>query len=420
MRRDIKQFSLMMMLVAALMGTDLVFFSQADDWPEWRGSERRDGRSRETNLLEKWPEAGPRLTWKRSGIGGGFSGVAVADGKVFTLGDSPVATELHVLRESDGELIRGTKIGEPGSMGGFPGPRATPTVEGDYAYVLGQRGDLACIKISNGEVVWGVNLKNDLNGKMMSGWGYSESPLVDAGRVVVCPGGDDGLMVALDKRTGEAIWRTTGVKDKAAYSSIVVAEIAGKRQYVQLTSEHVLGVEPESGEVLWQAERKGKTAVIPTPVVMGDHVFVTSGYRIGCNLFQVERTGSGFSVEEVYASKDMINHHGGVVCQDGYVYGYSDGKGWTCMELLTGEVKWADKSIPKGSICYGDGKLYLRGESGPGLIALVKATPEAYTEISRFEQPDRSNKKSWPHPVIANGRLYIRDMDTLLCYDIAD
>ena len=249
----------------------------------------------------------------------------------------------------------------------------------------------------------------------MSGWKYSESPLVDKDQVICTPGGKDGTLLALNRSTGEKIWQTKEWTDSAAYSSIVIATIHGTRQYIQLTGNSVAGVEPETGKILWRANRKGQTAVITTPVVAKDIVFVTSGYGVGCNGFKISKNGSKWSSEEIYANKTIANHHGGVVLINGYVYG-STGGTFRCIELKSGNEILKERSAGKGSTLYAGDRFILRSEKGP--VALIKATPKGMTEISKFEQPNRSEYKAWPHPVVANGNLYLRDQDILLCYKI--
>jgi outer membrane protein assembly factor BamB len=243
-------------------------------------------------------------------------------------------------------------------------------------------------------------------------------PLVDGQRVILAPGGKAGNVVALNKESGDLLWQSKELVENIHYASTVAAEIGGVRQYVQLTDASVAGIGVEDGRLLWRAPRKGNVAVVPTPVVSGNHVYVTSGYGIGCNLFKVSVDGGQFSVEQVYANKNMINHHGGVVLVGDHIYGYSDSRGWTCQDLKTGQTAWVDKRVNKGSIAYADGMLYLRAEDGKGVVALIEATPEGYREKGRFDQPDRSDKNSWAHPIIAGGKLYLRDQDVLLCYDI--
>jgi outer membrane protein assembly factor BamB len=257
---------------------------------------------------------------------------------------------------------------------------------------------------------------------MMSMWNYSESPLVDGDKVICTPGGSSGTMIALNKKTGEVIWRSKDWPDNASYASSVAAEIGGQRQYIQLTDASVAGVAAADGRLLWRAPRPGRTAVIPTPIVAGNLVYVTSGYNAGCNLFEVNADGTNFTAKPVYASKVMVNHHGGVVKVGDNLYGFSEGKGWTCQNFKTGEAVWQDKEkLGKGSVTCADGMLYLRTEGDKGAactVVLLEASPQGWTEKGRFDQPDRSGKNSWPHPVVANGRLYLRDQDVLLSYDV--
>lgn len=387
---------------------------QAGEWHQWRGP-GRDNLSEETGLLKQWPENGPPLAWKAKGIGTGYSTVSIAGGRIFTMGDVGDSGYVHALELGGGRKIWSAKVGRPG--GNYEGTRSTPTVDGDRVYALGQWGDLVCLDAATGTELWRKNLEKDFGGKMMSGWGYAESVLVDGDKVVCTPGGDKGTILALNKLTGEPVWRTEDFTDEAAYSSIVPAAIGGVRQYVQLTGDSVVGVAPDTGDVLWRAQRPGKTAVIPTPIVHNDHVFVTSGYKVGCNLFRITKEGEKFKAEQVYAKPDMENHHGGVVLVGDHVYGTS-GNQLVCLELMTGKVAWKDRSVGKGAVAYADGHLYVRSEGNDGMVALVEATPQGYREKSRFDQPDRSNRQSWPQPVIVGGKLYLRDQDLLLCYDV--
>ncbi len=387
----------------------------ADDWPQWRGSDR-DAKSKETGLLQEWPEGGPPLAWSTEGLGIGYSSVAIASGKIFTLGDLEDGCYAIALKESDGSPVWKTRIGEAGGHRGYPGPRSTPTVDGGQVFVLNQQGDLACLNASNGEKLWSVNLEQDFGGKMMSGWRYSESPLVDGNRVVVTPGGKHGTVLALDHASGEKIWQTGDWTDTAGYSSVIIATIHGTRQYIQLTGDSVAGIEPDTGKVLWRAERQGKTAVVATPVLQDDIVFVTSSYGVGCNAFRISKSGDNWTTEELYANQNIANHHGGVVLLDGYVFGSSGGT-FRCLDIKTGELAFNERSIGKGATAFADGHFYLRSEKGP--IALIKATTEGMIQTGSFDQPQRSDTQAWAHPVIAGGKLYLRDQNVLLCYDVS-
>jgi outer membrane protein assembly factor BamB len=386
----------------------------AGDWPQWRGP-NRDDVSTERGLLKEWPAGGPPLVWQTTGLGNGHAGISVAGGRVFTMGEKGESSFALALDGTSGKLIWTTRIGKPG--GDPPGPRGTPTVDGDRVYVLGQFGDLVCLEAATGKELWRRDVEKDFGGRC-GGWHYAESPLVDGDRLVCTPGSSKGSMVALNKKTGELIWQTRDFADSAEYSSPIVEQIGGVRQYIQLTGENVVGIEAETGKLLWRGPRHGETATVPTPIFHDNHVYVTSGYGIGCNSFKISKTDDGFKAEEAYANKVMVNHHGGVVRVGEYLYGYSDGKGWVCQEFKTGRLIWSDKGVGKGSLTCADGHLYLRSEGDKGTIALVETTPEGYKEKSRFDQPDRSKQNSWPHPVISNGKLYIRDQDVLLCFDV--
>jgi outer membrane protein assembly factor BamB len=402
--------------------TSSVLASSAD-WSQWRGP-NRDGTSTETGLLKQWPAGGPTLLWKSADLGGGYSSISASGNKLFTMGEKDGSSYVIALG-TDGKLLWQTKVGKAGApgWGGFSGPRCTPTVASGLVVGVDQWGDLICVDAETGSEKWRKNYEQDFGAKRPE-WGFAESPLVDENRVLITPGGQQGAMVALNLQTGETLWRTTGFNDEAQYSSAVVALIGGVRQYVQLTMENLVGVSAKDGRILWQAKRKGSTAVIPTPLVDGNRIYVTSGYGTGCNLFKVTESGGSFSVEQEYSNKVMANHHGGVVKVGANVYGFSDSKGWTCQDFQTGNVVWADKEkLKKGSVVYADGMLYCREEAdksktAKGTVALLQATPSGFTEAGRFDPPDRSENNTWSHPVVAGGKLYLRDQDVLLCYDV--
>ena len=307
--------------------TTVTVAAVAADWPTWRGP-KRDDIGTEKNLLTEWPAGGPALAWKTTGCGSGYSSVSVANGRVFTMGDTPEGSTVRAFDEKSGKPLWVSPIvGKPG--GNYEGPRCTPTVDGDSVYALGQFGDFVCLEAATGKERWRKSLGTDFGGKY-SGWNYTESPLVDGNLVLFTPGGKKGAIVALDKKTGSLLWQSTEFTDGAQYSSLVPADINGVHQYIQLTAESVAGVDAATGKLLWRAERKGATAVITTPIYANNEVYVTSGYGVGCNAFKITKDASGFKTEELYANKNMANHHGGVILLGDYVYGFSDGKGWVC------------------------------------------------------------------------------------------
>ncbi|HRY48178.1 MAG TPA: PQQ-like beta-propeller repeat protein [Candidatus Paceibacterota bacterium] len=393
----------------------------AEDWTQWRGP-KRDGKSAETGLLKQWPASGPTLLWKTTGLGIGYSGITMSGKCIYTTGDQGDANYAIALDRATGKKIWSVKLGKSGApgWGGFAGPRSSVTIDGDRLYVVGQYGEFVCLNAADGKEIWRKHLVQDFGGKVPE-WGYSESPLIDGDQVMLTPGGSRGSVVALNKLTGATIWQSKGITDEAHYSSLVLSDFGGTRHYVQLTAEHVFGVSAKDGAVLWKAVRKGRTAVIPTPIVQGDLVFVTSGYSVGCNAFKITKGASGYAAEQVYASKEFDNHHGGAILHEGHVYGHADSRGWICMEQATGRIVWREReAAKKGSLVFADGHFILREEdkSSPGRLILIAATPAGYQEKGRFDQPDRSDKNSWTHPVVSDGRLYVRDQDLLLCYDV--
>jgi outer membrane protein assembly factor BamB len=394
------------------------------EWPQWRGP-NRDGVSNETGLLTSWPEEGPKLLWQVDGLGKGFSSVAIAGGKIFTLGQvKDAGTVLEAFALADGKKLWQTPIGN-GS------PNCTPTVDGDLVYALDREGMLVCCEAATGREVWKKNFGEDFGGKMMSGWGYSESPLVDGDRLICTPGSADAAIAALDKKTGAVIWKApapadwggTKGKEGAGYSSIIVGHGAGVKQYVQLTGRGVLSVDAADGKVLWTYNKVANgTANIPTPIIDGDYVFCSSGYGTGAALLKLSKDGSGVKADEVYFLKadELQNHHGGMIRLGKYIYcGHGHNNGLPmCIDMMTGERKWEKERGPgtgSAAVIYADGHLYFRYEDGE--MALIEAKPDQYKLVSHFRLASVKGK-SWPHPVIVDGKLYIRDQDSLLCYEL--
>ena len=393
--------------------------ARAADWPQWRGP-HRDGHSAETGLLKQWPKDGPPLVWKATKLGDGYASVSVAGGRVFTMGDRKAANrpkkEQYViaLDGRTGKELWAARVGEPWGDGG---PRCTPTVDGGLVYALGPHGDLVCLEAGTGMERWRKNLPKDFAGKMMSGWGYSESPLVDGDQLVCTPGGKDATLVALNKKTGATIWRARVPEgDGAAYSSVIPANVGGKQEYIQFLGRGVVGVAAKDGAFLWRYDKPANgTANCSTPVYHDGAVFAASAYGTGGGLARLGRDGDATQAREAYFTKHMQNHHGGMVLVDGYLYGSDEGQ-LCCLDFKTGKVMWEDHHPGKGSVIYADGRLYYRNEGGP--IVLVEANPHKYVEHGRFDQPARSAASAWPYPAVANGKLYIRDGDVLLCFDV--
>jgi outer membrane protein assembly factor BamB len=408
------------MTMALVAGAAMALASVAlcSDWPQWLGPER-SGVSSETGLLKSWPEGGPKLIWKASGLGEAHSTPSVAAGKVYGMGLRASDEVIWCLDDRTGKEVWATKIADgitlDAGQGGY-GPRSTPTVEGNRLYALGVGGELACLDSMTGRKMWQHSFTKEFGGHVPQ-WGYSESPLALDNAVVAAPGGRNASIVAFNKTTGEVTWKCVVPEgDTAHYASAILANVNGQKQIIHFLSGGVIGVNPGNGKFLWRYDRPAnRTANCSAPIYRDGYVFASSFYGAGGGLAKLNTTASGTTAEEVYATKRMSNHHGGMVLVGDYLYG-ADNANLTCMNWKTGEVKWADRGIGKCSVTCADGMLYCRSDNGP--IALVQATPDGYKEVSRFDQPGRSRAPAWPHPVIANGKLYIRDMDTLLCYDI--
>ena len=385
------------------------------DWPRWRGA-LHDDHSTSTGLLKKWESSGPAKLWSNEDVGLGYSGIAVANGVIYTMGLRDATEYVIAIDAKTGKEKWSTEAGPILTNGWGDGPRSTPTVDGGKVYAMSGKGTLICVDATTGKSIWSVTM-DSLGGKV-PGWGYTESVLVDGERVVATPGGSKGTMAAFDKNTGKLLWQTADWTDPAQYSSPIPIDHGGKHQYVQLTMQSVAGVESATGAVIWKAPFPGKTAVIPTPIYHDGHIFVAAGYGVGCKMVKLD----GTTATEVYSNTDMINHHGGVILHDGHLYGYCDGKGWTCMEFKTGTVKWQDKSLGKGAVHLADGMLYLLDEAN-GNCALIEASPSGYKEHGRFKlEPQTTQRnpkgKIWVHPVVSDGVLYLRDQELLHAYNV--
>jgi outer membrane protein assembly factor BamB len=400
----------------------------ADDWPQWRGPQRT-GCSEEKGLLKQWPKSGPKLLWERKHIGGGYSTPAVVGDRLYLQADRDGKEYILCLAVKDGTEEWATSLGKVGPNEGpqYPGTRSTPTVEGGRIYALGSDGDLVCLEKDGGNPVWAKNLKKAFKGTP-GAWAYSESVLLDGDQLVCTPGGNSATMVALKKQDGEMVWKCSLPKgDAAGYASPIAVEVGGIRQYVQFVAGGVIGVDAKTGKFLWRyAKTIDPAANIPTPVFHDGCVF-TSTSRNGTGLNRIKVNGDEVSSEEVYFNRTKLNSIGGVVRVGNYVYGTDALGNLVCMVFKTGEIKWQHACVGTSSLCYADGMLYVRGQGGTGFgpesparMALVEATPEGYKEKGRFEQPDHADRPAWPHPVVAGGRLYLRDGSVLLCYDVKD
>ena len=397
------------------LGTGVVTIGQSApsaDWPQWQGPDRT-GLSKETGLLREWPASGPPLVWAASNLGGGYGSIAVKGDRVYVQGMKGSTSIVSALNRADGKGVWSKALGPSASNDQGDGPRGTPTVDGDRLYVLTETGDLACLK-TDGTAVWQRNILKDFGGRNLR-WLISESPLVDGANVIVSPGGHGAGMVALDKMTGKTVWTSKDLSDTAGYSSPIVADVQGVRTYMTLTSSAGVGVRASDGKLMWHYERAANNvANIATPVFSDNKVFYTSSYDTGAGLLGLTAQNGEVKASEIYFTRNMKNHHGGVVLVNGYLYGFNDSI-LTCLEFATGRPMWRDRSVGKGSVTYADGNLYIQGENN--IVGLAEASPNGYKEKGRFQIADQG-PPSWAHPVVSGGRLYVRNQGTLAAYDI--
>lgn len=420
--------ALSLFVVAVCFTTAANLAASASDWPQWRGPER-NGVSSETGLLKQWPAGGPKLLWQLNDIGDGFSGPSVVGTRIYLMSNRGMENEfVQALSAQDGKVIWTTRIGNVGNPDQnpkYPKARSTPTVDGNFIYALGSDGDLACLEAKSGKIRWQMSLRKDFGGQPHE-WAYAESPLVDGDVVVVTPGGAQATMVALNKKTGAVIWKSAiPGGDAAGYASAIVVQGGGRKQYVNFLSQGVVGVDAKTGEFLWRYKEvvKGPAQVF-TPVAR-DGLVYAGALSIGGGLVRLKPDGKGVAAEQVYLERGLPNGFGLAVLVGDYLYG-SDPAEQTvvAVEFTTGKIKWKAESLGRSSLAYADGLLYVHAWKGD--VGLVEATAEGYREKGRFTPPARPKSNqgapyadtAYAHPVIANGRLYIRDSGTLWAYDI--
>lgn len=425
-----------------LMGM-LPLVLRAEDWPQFRGPQR-DGVSRETGLRKEWPPDGPRLLWTYDQTGVGYAGAAVVGDRLYIAGgrgdaEYLIALEIGPANADKPKELWSTRIGPLFQWKGNSwnnGPNVTPTVGDGRVFVLGGFGDLLCVDAASGKEQWRKSLPRDFGGEVNPigggledptplGWGYASAPLLDGKQLICVPGGKQGLLAALDPATGALRWQSRDVPDQASYSSPVVMEVGGVRQYVQVTNGGIVGIAAADGKRLWSYRREPAydDVVIASPVCQDNHVFASVGFGQGCDLIKLTPREGQITAEKVFSNKSVANRDGGLVLVDGHLYGYAENRGWVCQEFKTGRIVWAERNkLGRGSVTVADGMLYCCTEKD-GVVALVAASPQGWQEKGRLKLPRESSQRRpsgclWTHPVIANGRLYLRDQELLFCYDL--
>ncbi|MDQ3473517.1 MAG: PQQ-like beta-propeller repeat protein [Acidobacteriota bacterium] len=381
------------------------------NWPQWRGP-NRDGISKETGLLKQWPENGPPLAWKAKGAGYGYSSFAIVNGRIYTMGLRGDREYVIAFDEATGKEIWATPHGGAFRNDRGDGPRGTPTVEGNRLYALGGDGDLSALDVATGKVIWTMNVLKKFGGEQIT-WGISESPLIVGEKILVNPGGPGASVVALNKKDGALIWKSQS--EKAGYSSAIALDTAGTPQVVFFTSTRAVGLDLKDGRLLWEyGKAANRVANAATPIARANRIFISSDYGTGGGVVEIKANGKEMAAQELYFTKDMRNHHSSAVLIGDHLYGFSSSI-LTAMKFDTGEIAWKDRSVGKGSLVFADGHLYLFSENG--VVGLAEATPTGYKEKGRFRIQQES-LPTWAHPVVAGGRLYLRDQDTIYAYDV--
>jgi outer membrane protein assembly factor BamB len=382
----------------------------AANWPQWRGP-NRDGISKETGLLKQWPADGPPLVWKAAGAGRGYSSFSISNGRMYTMGLRGDREFIVAFDVATGKEVWATPHGTAFRNDRGDGPRGTPTIDGDRIYALGGSGDLSALNAGTGKVIWTKNVLKEFGGSNIQ-WGISESPLVMGNKLLVNAGGPGASIVALNKTNGSVIWKSQS--DDAGYSSGIPIEVNGATQVVFFTAQRAVGLDPNDGKLLWEYARpSNRVANVATPIVRANRVFISSDYGTGGGVVEIKPDNKA---QEIYFTKEMKNHHSSSVLIGDHLYGFSSSI-LVAMKFDTGEIAWRDRSVGKGSLVYADGHLYCFSENG--VVGLVEASPAGYKEKGRFKI-QQDSLPTWTHPVVAGGRLYLRDQDTIYAYDVRE
>jgi outer membrane protein assembly factor BamB len=407
----------------------------AADWPQFNGP-NRDGYSQDKGLLKQWPKDGPKLVWTWKDAGTGYSGPAVVGDTLYMMGARKGSEYLYAVDIKKPKELWSVKLGPTFTFKGNSwneGPSATPTVDGDLIFALSGSGELVCAD-KTGAVKWQTSMTKNLAGEVNPigggndlGWGYTWSPLVDGDNLICVPGGKKGLVAALNKKTGAVVWRSTEVTDQCTYASPIVAEVQGVRQYIVMTNQGAVGIDPKTGGALWVYKRAPAftDCVITTPLYHDSQVYMTAAFGLGCSQVKLTKAGAKFKAETVFSERALANQDGGVVRVGDFIYGHSDKKGWASQDWKTGEMNLVNRKMKAGSLIVAEGLLYVYGADN-GDVVLVKPDPKKspWQELGHFVIPEKSannkpNGKIWTHPIIANGKLYLRDQELLFCYDIS-
>ncbi|MGL6197190.1 MAG: PQQ-binding-like beta-propeller repeat protein [Thermoguttaceae bacterium] len=411
--------------ILVLAGTTI---AAQPSWPVFHGP-KGNNISPATGLLTTWPEEGPKLIWKCDKLGegvGGYSGVTVKDGRVYTSGNVADGDEVYstvfCLDEKDGKILWTYKNGPAWTNGRmFPGTRSTPTIDGDFVYDETPVGQVACIEAKTGKEVWSVNILEEFDAKNIT-WALAESVIIDGDNVICAPGGEKASVAALDKKTGKVVWTTPSTGELTNYATPYIFDFEGFRVIAIMNQKGIIGVNAKDGKLLFSVPHETKYDINATmPHYNGDGtLFVISGYGTGSQLLKLAKDGDVIKAEQVWAKKEFDNQHGGIVVIDGFAYGTTQnykGGVWVCQKVADGEIMWEDKGVGKGACTSAEGLIYGMSE-GDGTVGIFEATPEGYKEHSRFKLPEEGEGMYWAHPVVCGKNLYLRHGNFLYVYDI--
>jgi len=379
---------------------------------QWRGP-NRDGIYPEKNLLSVWPENGPQLLWSFTGLGEGFSTVAVAHGKIYTTGMLEDGNGHLFVFDTTGKLLWKAAYA-PEWKGNYPGARSTPTIVGEQLYILSGAGWLVCMNSNTGKKIWSFNILEKFGGKNIQ-WGLAESVLIDGNRVICTPGGRDASVVALDRMTGQTIWTSKGHSEDAAYCSPALIQHGTRCMIVTMTKKSIIGLDAETGKFLWRHHHETEYDIHPnTPLYQDGYLYCLSGYGTGGVKLQLSPDGN--SVKEIWRNTSLDSQFGAAILYNGYIYGSGHNtRRWQCLDWRNGNVRYESSRRGKGNIIFADGRLYCYDEKGE--VMLVEPNPAAFKIISSFRVTQGTNQH-WAHLVINAGRLFVRHGDTLLVYSI--
>jgi outer membrane protein assembly factor BamB len=400
-------------LIAILLASHLI----AADWLTFRGSDG-SGKSPDTGLLKKWNDSGPKLLWSINFIGAGYSGVSVSGYKIYISGNAGTQSTVFCLDKDGKEIWK--KDNGPAHTGRYPGTRGTPTIDSDFVYDISPLGEVACYDAKTGSKKWSRNIIKDYGTKVPQ-WEIGHSLIVDGDNLISLLGGAKHSAIAMDKRTGKTVWEAPPAPNGApsGHTTPYLFDFEGVRVVIVMSDLSVEGLDAKTGKKHFSIPWKNRTETNCTmPIYRDGHLFMTTGYGFGAKLFKLAKNAEGIiTPTEVWFEQRFDNHHGGVILVDDHVYGTTHNGSWASINFMTGEVGYLSRAAGKGSVHYADGLLYGLTENDKTVL-LIKPEPKEFVLLGKFELPNEAEGPSWAHPVVVNGRLYLRHGTYLYCYDV--